>query len=198
MTFARTEEGTEAARIEDAIQQVKDGRVQAYEIVVQAHQRRLRALIAHLCPPGVDPDEIAQRAFVEAFKKIDAYAPHTNFFAWLASIGRAMVLVELRRIRGETRKHHNYLQHLVTEAIETDLDASPMPDERRLLLLRDCLSGLPDDRRALLEMRYTAETPLAAIAGRIGSTASAVKFQLFDLRRKLRDCVRRKLMAEGN
>ncbi len=179
---------------EEAIQRVKEGRVDAYEVVVQVHQRRLRSLVAHLCPPGVDPEEIAHRAFVEAFDKIDAYQEHTNFFAWLASIARAMVLVELRRIRNETRKHENYLQHLVADSVEAEVH---MGGDQRTALLRDCVGSLPERLRSMLEQRYTHETPLTAIASRLGSTVAAVKFQLFDVRRKLRDCVNRKLLTHG-
>ena len=71
--------------VEEAIRRVRDGSVDAYETVVGACQGRLRAMIANVCPPGIDPDEIAHLAFVEAFKKIDQYVPNTRFFACSSS-----------------------------------------------------------------------------------------------------------------
>lgn len=182
--------------VEQAIQRVKDGHLAAYEVVVNAYQARLRAVLAGVCPPGVDPDEIAHHAFVEAFRKIDGYAAGTNFFAWLAAIGRTQVLMELRRQRNEARKHESYARQLVTEAVESELAGEAL-DESRVDHLRDCLGHLPERLRALLEMRYAQGAPLGTIADRIGKTVAAVKFQLFDIRRKLRDCVDRKVVAEG-
>ncbi len=183
-------------RVEEAISRVKDGSVGAYEEVVNAYQGRLRAVLSSFCPPGIDGDEIAHRAFVEAFNKIDEYRPGTNFFAWLASIGRAMLLAELRRIRNETRKHTRYLQHVVSEAVESQLEAPGLRDEDLVNQLRDCLARLPDRQRTIVEMRYAGDTRLATIAERIGSTVAAVKFQLFEARRRLRNCVSRKQAAQ--
>jgi RNA polymerase sigma-70 factor (ECF subfamily) len=178
--------------VEAAIERVKGGRVSAYEVVVNAYQGRLRALLASVCPPGVDTDELAHTAFVEAFKKIDSYTAGTSFFAWLAAIGRNLALVELRRLRNQSRKHDGYLRELVSGTIEAEVEAATELDESRVRLLRGCMDALPPGTRSIVDMRYTEEAALDTIAGRVGKTVAAVKFQLFDIRRKLRDCVNRK------
>src|SRR5258706_9617086 len=107
--------------IEEAIRRVRDGSVDAYEDVVGSCQGRLRAMISNMCPPGIDPDEIAHLAFVEAFRKIDQYTPNTRFFAWLATIARLLLLAELRKFRREARTRENYLEQAVGQAMESEL-----------------------------------------------------------------------------
>lgn len=182
--------------VEEAIGRVKGGRVSAYEVVVNAYQGRLRALLASVSPPGVDTDELAHRAFVEAFRKIDGYTAGTSFFTWLAAIGRNLTLAELRRLRNQSRKHDGYFREIVAGTIEKEVDALPELDEARVRHLRGCVASLPPGPRAIVDMRYREEVPLGTIADRLGKTVAAVKFQLFDIRRKLRDCVNRKLAAE--
>ena len=45
-------------------------------------------------------------------------------------------------------------------------------------------------------MRYRENAPVASMAERLGKSVAAVKFQLFDVRRRLRECVDRKIVAE--
>jgi RNA polymerase sigma-70 factor (ECF subfamily) len=182
--------------VEEAIRRVRDGSVDAYEIVVGACQGRLRAMIANACPPGLDPDEIAHLAFVEAFKKIDQYVPHTRFFAWLSTIARLLVLGELRKLKREARSRENYVEQIVGKVMEADLESVSELDELRVRALRGCVSGLPDHLREMIQLRYDRDASIDHISRRTGKTSGAVKVQLFDIRRKLRDCVNRKLSLQ--
>src|SRR5437667_12152702 len=125
--------------IEEAIRRVREGSVDAYETVVAGCQGRLRAMISNMCPPGLDPDEIAHLAFVEAFKKIDQYTPNTRFFAWLSAIARILLLVEIRMRKREARGRESYLEQAVTEVLESEIDAGSELDEMRVRALRGCM-----------------------------------------------------------
>lgn len=184
--------------VEEALRQVREGSSDAYEVVVRAYQGRLRAMLAGFCPPGVDPDELAHLAFVEAFKKIDQYAPHTRFFAWLSTIARILLLVELRRSRREARGREGYLEQAVTRTVEEELQAEGSLDDARVVALRDCMTRLPEALRSMLSLRYSKDASIGTISQHTGKSASAVKFQLFAIRRKLRECVNRKIaMGQG-
>jgi len=154
-------------------------------------------MIAGVCPPGIDPDEIAHLAFVEAFSKIDHYTPHTRFFAWLAAIARVLVLKELRTLRREARSRELYLEQVVGQALQTELEAGSELDEKRVRALRGCVAGLPDHLREVLQLRYARDASIENISRKVGKTSGAVKVQLFDTRRRLRDCVNRKLALQG-
>jgi RNA polymerase sigma-70 factor (ECF subfamily) len=180
-------------RIEAALEQVKRGALDEYAVVVETYQRPLRAWLASLCPPGVEADEIAHRAFVETYKQIDHYQPGTNFFGWLAAIARNLLLGELKRLQRQDKNLARYLDHLeVSGLLETEPEP-PEANEQRLAALRSCEELLSEQARLVLRDRYTAGDPLEKIARRLGKTVAAVKFQLFAIRKHLRECVRRKL-----
>lgn len=184
------------ADVERAIARVRGGSVDDYETVVRAFQGRLRGMVANSCPPGVDPDEIAHLAFVEAFRKIDGYRPNTRFFAWLCTIARLILLSELRKVRREARGRENYLELVVGDAMEAELETGSELDEQRVRALRGCLEALPDHLREAVQMRYDRDASIENISRRLGKSAGAVKVQLFDTRKKLRDCVTRKLAIQ--
>jgi RNA polymerase sigma-70 factor (ECF subfamily) len=184
--------------VEEAIRQVQEGSADAFEVVVRAHQGRLRAVIANACPAGIDPDEVAHLAFVEAFRKIDQYAPGTRFFAWLSTIARILLLVEIRKSKRETRGRESYLEQAVTRVLEAELEAGSGLDEMRVRALRGCVSLLPESFRAVIDLRYRRDDSIETISRQVGKSEAAVKFQLFDIRRRLRECVNKKLsLQEG-
>jgi len=184
-------------QIEAALERVRHGEVNEYAVVVQAYQRRLRAWLASVCPPQLEPDEIAHRAFIEAYKQVDRYQPGTNFFAWLSAIARNLLLAELKRLQRQQKNAANYLEHVVVNGL---IDAAVEPleaQEERIAALRACQTLLSERSRSLLRERYTLNTPLEVVAHHVGKTVAAVKFQLFAIRQKLRECVRRKLRGDG-
>src|SRR5712672_527089 len=102
---------------EQTIQRVKAGGVNDYATVVSAYHQRLRATLAEWCPPGVGVDEIAQFAFIQAYRQLDRYRLGTNFFAWLCTIARHHRLTELEALRRGARNRENYLQHLISQQL---------------------------------------------------------------------------------
>jgi RNA polymerase sigma-70 factor (ECF subfamily) len=183
--------------IEAALEQVRHGAVDEYALVVQTYQRRLRAWLASVCPPQLEPDEIAHRAFIEAYKQVDRYQPGTNFFAWLSVIARNLLLAELKRLQRQQKNAANYLEHVVVSGLIAAAEEPLETQEERLSALRACQELLSERSRSLLRERYTLNTPLEAVAHQFGKTVAAVKFQLFAIRQKLRECVRRRLREDG-
>lgn len=179
--------------VEEAIQRVREGSVDAYEIVVGACQGRLRSMIANVCPPGIEPDEVAHLAFTEAFHRIDQYTPNTRFIAWLAAIARFVLLKEMRKLRREAKTRENYLEQILAQTLEAELEARSDLDDLRVRALRGCVAALPDATREILRMRYAGDTPIRTISSAVGKSIGAVKVQLLEIRRKLRECVTRKL-----
>jgi RNA polymerase sigma-70 factor (ECF subfamily) len=184
------------ASVEEAIRRVQEGSADAFEGVVRAYQGRLRAVIANSCPRGIDPDEVAHLAFVEAFRKIDQYTAGTRFFAWLSTIARILLLVEIRKSRREARGRETYLEQAVSRALEAELEAGSELDELRVRALRGCLGLLPESLRAVIDLRYRRDDSIGTISRQVGKSEAAVKFQLFDIRRRLRECVNKKLSLQ--
>ena len=179
--------------IDDSIRRVQSGDVEAYTRVVLQYQRRLRAIVAASCPPGVDADEIAHEAFVEAYKKIDAYEPGTDIFAWLSTFARNLVLRECTRAKRAAHNRLGYLRHVIATAAAERLGSATTLAEDRVNALRACLDRLDSHLRSIVKKRYTHDNPISRIAEELGRTENAVKVQLCGIRKKLRQCVNARL-----
>jgi RNA polymerase sigma-70 factor (ECF subfamily) len=179
--------------VEQAIQRVQEGCVEEYRSVVLAFHSRLRALVTGLCPPGVEADEVAHCAFVEAYRRINQYQLNTNFFAWLSAIARNLLRAECEKIQRRSRNEHNYLDYLLVQYLDSALREEPALLAARSRFLAECISQLDERARSLLIMRYNHGLRVQEIARRLARSVSAVSVQLFTLRKALRGCVRRKL-----
>jgi RNA polymerase sigma-70 factor (ECF subfamily) len=172
---------------------VQEGNLEAYRTVVTAYHRRLRNLVAGLCPASVDYDEICHLAFVEAYRRIGQYQVNTNFFAWLTAISRNLLRAELEKLQRRARNEHNYLDYLLAQQLDQLGNEEPERLVARSTFLSECLQELKADAQALLAMRYHDGLLVRDIAVRQGRSADAVSVQLFGLRKLLRDCVAGKI-----
>ncbi len=179
--------------IEQVIARVQGGDLEAYRAVVNMFHRRLRNLLAGLCPPSVDYDEISHLAFVEAYRRIGQYRSNTNFFAWLAAIARNLLRAEIEKVQRRARNEHNYLEHVLAQQLDRLGDEPPELMIARGTYLGECLEQLKSEARELLAMRYGDGLRVQDIAQRQSRSADALSVQLFGLRKVLRDCIGAKL-----
>jgi len=178
--------------IEEAIRRVQAGHVEDYRTVVVAYHQRLRTGIAALCPPGVEADEIAHLAFLQAYRHIHEYRSGTNFPAWLSAIARSLLRTECTRRRRSVQNEQNYLEHLIVERLEPSVSEATGAAETLVGFLTECLTLLKIEARTVLNLRYHDGLRVKSIAEHLGRSVTAVSVQLFGLRQLLRDCVARK------
>ncbi len=175
------------------IQQVQEGRLDAYGQLMDLHVRRLRAVIALHAPVPHLIDEIAHEAYVFAYNHIGEFQRGTSFFAWIKSIAWNLMRAEIQRFSREQANQLKYAERRVVEA------APPKPVEtaaREIDGLEKCLERVPPRLKQLLEMRYRLSFSTQEIAERAGQSAAWVRTTLCRLRRQLRDCVNDRVATE--
>jgi RNA polymerase sigma-70 factor (ECF subfamily) len=177
-------------------QRVRAGDVAAFEPIVRRYQRPLRAWLAAQTPPGVDADEVAQRAFVEAFTRIADYQPATDFGAWLFTIAAFQLRTETTRRRRVADYHARIAPELFQRALDRQ-ESPPEVRETELDHLRACVSDLAAPLKQFVAWRYDECLPLEEMATRSGRSVAAVKKQLWSIRQSLKLCVEGRLAAKG-
>lgn len=192
----RSADLTESA-IDDAVRRVCQGDQAYFEVVVRRFERPLRAWLAVQASPGVDVDEIAQRAFVAAFARLSDYQPGTDFAAWLFAIAHFQLKTELTRLRRIADYRSRYAPDLLHRELERHGVESPELVQARLEQLRKCLDDLSEQLRRFVSWRYDEGISLEEMSLRSGRSVAAVKKQLWILRRRLQACVESRLAAEG-
>ena len=158
--------------------------------LVEEHQASLRVFVRSL---GVEPDwvdDLAQDAFVVAYREMDSYDSERDFGKWLRGIARNLVRNELRKQRRHRRILHEGLsQHLLefSEQEESQFDVG------QVSALRDCVEQLPNRSRELVHSRYYEGWNASILADKFEMKAATVRQTLLRIRRQLQECINQRV-----
>jgi RNA polymerase sigma-70 factor (ECF subfamily) len=154
-----------------------------FDELVRVHWREVHAMLTVITRNAATAEDLAQEVFLLAHRKQVTSGP--GFRAWLRQTARYLALNELRRQRPVP----------VAPADLPELsDAHDTPTfDDELAALRLCVAGLEAGDRELVAARYEEGESLEEFAVRVGQSVGYVKQRLFRLRKRLAECVRRRL-----
>ena len=154
----------------------------AFGALVARHQQLVFGVALARCHDPALAEDVAQEAFVTAWRDLDRLRDGTRVGPWLAGIARNLAASAVRtRIRREQI------------VLEPPADA-PTPEDAALEredseLLHRALAELSDAHRETLVLFYLEGKSIASIAELLGVAEDVVKQRLSRARRALRDTV---------
>jgi RNA polymerase sigma-70 factor, ECF subfamily len=187
-----------ASELDEEINNAKAGHHADFEKIVRRFERPLRAWLATHASPAIDVDDVAQRTFVIAFNKLDTFEVGTNFPAWLFTIARYQLMTDLTRLRRVADYHSRFAPDLLERELERRLQEPVGPERVRLDHLKECVASLGENLRRFIKWRYDEEIPMEEMANRSGRSVGAIKKQLWQIRRKLQECVENRMKTRGD
>jgi len=156
------------------VRQVLRGNRSAYADLVQAHQGRALACAHHLCGDFETAQDIAQEAFVAAYRSLPDLQDPAAFGAWLHGI-----------VRNLCRKHAAKRPPPMV-SLEQDPVPEPAAPPNRDIEMESLLQTLPLADREVLAARYLQELDYEEIAQMLGISVNNVRVRCFRARQALR------------
>lgn len=140
-------------------------------------------------------EEIYQNAAVVVIEKTDQPETIRNFRAWAKEVVRRQALHAMRA-REVSARHGRAMSPELLEAvsnafIQDTAEDSVISDEAGAL--RQCLDGLPRDKRELVAMRYEQDSSFDKISLHTSSTPAAVQRALSRVRKMLHGCIQQRM-----
>ena len=178
-----------AEEVDEVIERVRGGQVEAYAEVVRFYQHQIWRVVAYALRTRAESEDLVQQTFVVAYRELDRFERGRDFGAWLRGIARNLVREQVRKRAREEVRMRRYLDHL--EALDVD-----RADDREAALRRaltECRETLPDAAREALALRYDAGHDFSSVASAIGRTVAGARQLLQRTRRELRHCIEGKL-----
>ncbi len=163
----------------ELVQACLAGRREAFDLIVERHQRHVYQLCYRFAGNHEDANDLAQEVFIRAYRGLKTFKGHASLGTWLYRIG---VNVSLNRVGSKTK--HQALAPLL--AVSDDRVASGEESAADALLrgeraaqVRAAIARLPKKQRATLVLRVYHDLPHEQIAGILGSSVGAVKANFF-------------------
>lgn len=163
------------------------GRTYLYEEIVRRYQGDVTRVVRALLYNDNDTEDIVQQVFVDAYVHLADYQQGREFGAWIRTIARNAVRMELRRKSRYDRRLRTYYE--ILEQRLSDEEDKGGYDERVQLFLKQCMERLAPQAATVIRLRYADHANCSEIAEQIGTTPGAVRNRLSRARTTLRDCV---------
>jgi RNA polymerase sigma-70 factor, ECF subfamily len=158
----------------------RDGDVHAFEVFFARYRDRIRNLCLRYLPEEA-ADDAVQETFLHFVRTIDRVEEGYRVSSWIQRIAVNLCHDELRR-RGRRRRLFEPASDVTELAMLSvvDRDRTRQPESAHELqrtrdLVWDVAATLPPRQRAVLAMRELLGLPYPDIAGRLGTTTSAVE-----------------------
>jgi RNA polymerase sigma factor (sigma-70 family) len=182
MIRSRQSDGENGASDAELVHAARRGDKRAFVEIVARHQAMVCGVALGILGDFAASEDVAQEAFLTAWRKFHDLREPERLRPWLAQIARNAALGHLRGTRG-----HDALEEAVALA-----DDSPAPDEaaaneEEAALVRESLAKLPETYRLPLILFYREGQSVRAVADALSITEDAVKQRLARGREMLRD-----------
>jgi RNA polymerase sigma-70 factor (ECF subfamily) len=136
---------------------------------------------------GADAEDVAQEAFLRAWRHIADYDPRFAFSTWLFTIARRTWLNQMRATR---RRRAREAAVAVADMGGGEAVAAAIATERATRLWQVARAELSEREFTSLWMRYVEDKAVAEIAMVLDKPVATVKVILFRARRRLEPFVR--------
>lgn len=168
------------------IERILDGKREDYAWFVNTYSQRVLDFTSRMISDTEDAKEVAQDAFVKAFRSLGTFHFQSSFCTWVCRIAYRESLNCLKRKR-------LYLMDIdnVTQDEQPDEDLSTGREER-IALMEDAIDDLPPDERMLLHLYYYDDRSLRDIAYIMDTEPNTLGTRLHRIRKKLLQIIKQR------
>jgi RNA polymerase sigma-70 factor (ECF subfamily) len=186
------------------IARVQQGDVDAFEILVTRHQKRMLNIAVRLLGDYEEACECVQDAFVAAFRNMGRFRGEAKFTTWLTTITLNHARNRLRQMKSRAGRIAYSLDADVKTG-DGEIRIDPPSREQSVLdslqeqdlktRVGDCINALDPEYREVIILRDLQDFSYGEIGSTLGVREGTVKSRLFRAREAVKECLKK---AWGN
>jgi len=171
----------------EIIERTLAGDTQVFSELVKRYQNFVFTITLRYTPNREDAEEIAQDAFIKAYKSLGSFRGESKFSTWLFTITTTSCLSFLRKKKPDIRSLDNEKVMAVVENTDSGFSANQMETKSRVTMVNEAIQLLSPDDANILTLFYKGEQSLEEISVVMGIEANAVKVRLHRARARLKE-----------
>ena len=154
------------------------GGLESFDQLMARYETRVFQYLCFRSPSREDAEDLTQRTFLNAYRKLGTYKPAYPFRSWLFAIARNQAVSHLRRLKPQVNTPFDLADPRAPDHALAD-------QEVRDNLWITVRSELSETQSTALWLAYKEELPLADVARVMGKTVTHVKVILHRGRKAL-------------
>ena len=166
----------------ELVRQIQSGDDAAFDEVMRRYKRPVVNFVYRMLGNSEDANDVAQEAFVRAYRNLDTYRPETKFSTWLFALARNAAI-----------DHWRWRQRHPRESLESVPPMTAATGTVEEVAAREigaaiaaALAKLPEDQRAAVVWAEYYGMSYAEIAGVMHCSEKSVESRLYRAKRALR------------
>ncbi len=172
------------------VERVLAGDIPAFEGIVRRWQGPLINLAYRFCRDRGRAEEMAQEAFLRAYRGLSQWRKDAVFSTWLFALATNLYRSELRRIPAQSVSLDE-----IPEPADARASDGGLEDQDRDLAVRRAVGALPAKYREALILFYFHDLDVTTAARSLGLPEGTVKARLFRGREILRGKLSQRLVV---
>lgn len=166
------------------INEVLSGNTASFAVLIDRHKDLVFTIAMNITRNREDAEEVAQDAFLKAFRKLDSFRKESGFQTWLYRIAYNESISRIRKNKVKLLD----LEEEITEGVpeeEVEEEVGGLDEQEQKLVISKILGGLPETDRAIVTLFYLENHTVKDIADITGLSESNVKVRLHRVRKRI-------------
>lgn len=164
------------------------GDLDAFTEMVKRYQGNVRACLAVRLTDSHEAEDLAQEAFIIAYRKRKEFDVEKAFGPWVRTIALNLLRNYWRKHKATSIGGAAELDILMNKHIELNYSADN--ESERLKALKRCLTKLDESMRMLLRLRYYEQKSIQEMKKAMNVNHSTATMRLHRLREVLHKCIK--------
>jgi RNA polymerase sigma-70 factor (ECF subfamily) len=165
--------------VAEIVARVLKGDRQEYALLVEEYNSPIYNLAYRMTGSSEDANDLAQEAFIRAYKNLWRFNPRKKYFTWLYTISLNIIRNHLRKKRDVAAEYEKGSAHLTEPAGDREHPEQLFIRNQQEAFLDACLQKLPVDLREAIVLRFYSELSFEEVAAISGASVSAVKMRVY-------------------
>lgn len=171
----------------EVITRVLQGEQKAYEVLVTRYQSFVFTMAYRYTRNREDAEELAQTAFVKAYRCLSDYRGDAKFSTWLYTIVSSLCLTFLRKKKLTIHSLDHDSVFEVADRVDSGMRANIVEEKSKIQLVNDAIALLNPDDAKVLTLFYKGEQSLEEIGLIMGIEPNNAKVKLHRARQRLKE-----------
>jgi RNA polymerase sigma-70 factor (ECF subfamily) len=180
----------------DLVARAQRGDKRAFELLVEKYQRRLARLLSRLIRDPAEVEDVAQEAFIKAYRALPAFRGDSAFYTWLYRIGvntaKNYLVAKSRRVPTVSE-----IEPESEDAFERDEQLRDIHTPESELLSKEiaatvnaAMNELPEELRTAIQLREVEGLSYEEIAQIMDCPIGTVRSRIFRARESIAERLR--------
>jgi RNA polymerase sigma-70 factor (ECF subfamily) len=159
----------------------------AFDLLVLKYQHKVVKLVARLLRDPTEAEDVAQEAFVKAYRALGSFRGDSAFYTWLYRIAvntarNAIASKQRRPLDYEAELSESEQSNLASRLRHTDTPEATALSEEIRVTVNDAIEQLPEDLRTAIVLREVEGLSYEEIAAAMDCPVGTVRSRIFRAR----------------